>query len=176
MNIIHGLSDLPRFRNAVVTTGSFDGVHAGHQKILARIRQLADSYDGESVVITFDPHPREVIYPRDDSLRLLTSTSEKLTYLKQYGVDNAVILPFTVEFSQLSAREYIERFLIGKFHPRCLVVGYDHQFGLNREGDINLLRQYASGGSFDLVRIEKQEIEDIAISSTRIREAITAGR
>ncbi|MDX1477452.1 MAG: bifunctional riboflavin kinase/FAD synthetase [Saprospiraceae bacterium] len=176
MNIIRDLADLPRFRNAVVTTGSFDGVHAGHQKILARIQQLAREYDGESVVITFDPHPREVIYPRDDSLRLLTSTSEKLTYLKQYGVDNAVILPFTIEFSQMLAREYIERFLIEKFQPRCLVVGYNHQFGLNREGDFQLLQEYAGAGHFDLVRIDKHEIESIAISSSRIREAITAGQ
>ena len=176
MKIIRDLADLPRFRNAVVTTGSFDGVHSGHQKILSRIKQLATKYDGESVVITFDPHPREVIYPRDESLRLLTSTEEKLHYLEKYGVDNAVILPFTVEFSQLSAREYVETFLIEHFAPRCLVVGYNHQFGLNREGDFTLLQQYADDRQFDLVRIDKFEIRNIAISSSRIREAIVNGK
>lgn len=175
MNIYRDLTGLPEFRNAIVTTGSFDGVHAGHQKILFKIRQLAAAYGGESVVITFDPHPREVIYPKDSTLRLLTSTEEKLSYLERYGMDNAVILPFTVEFSQLSAREYVESFLIKRFSPKCLVLGYDHRFGLNRAGNFELLRNYADQGAFNLVRIEKQEIDNITISSTKIRQAIANG-
>ena len=153
MRVYYDLEGLPSFKNAVITTGSFDGVHAGHQKILSQIRHLTNQFQGESVVITFDPHPRQVIYPKDNTLRLLTSTKEKLKYLEQYGVDNAIVLPFTIEFSQQPAREYIEKFLIGKFDPACLVVGYDHRFGLNREGNFELLKEYADRSCFDLVKI-----------------------
>ena len=127
MNVFYDLNSLPDFNNAVITTGSFDGVHVGHQKIFDHINKLAASYDGESVVITFDPHPRQVIYPKDNTLRLLSSTSEKIKYFKQFGIDNVVILAFTIEFSQLHAREYIEKFLIENFNPKCLVVGFDHR-------------------------------------------------
>ena len=119
-----------------------------------QIKSLAEKHNGESVVITFDPHPRQVIYPKDNTLRLLTSTAEKLKYLKENGVHNAIVLPFTVEFSQQPAREYVESFLIGRFAPACLVVGYDHRFGLNREGNFELLKEYQSKGAFDLVKID----------------------
>lgn len=175
MNIFRDLAKLPAFHNAVITTGSFDGVHIGHQKIFAKIRQLAANLQGESVVVTFDPHPRQVIYPKDTSLRLLTTIDEKLSYFRKYGVDNAVILPFTVEFSQLGPREYVEKFLLGRFKPKCMVLGYDHRFGLNRAGDFDLLQSYAENNDFQLVRIDEQEINDITISSTRIRVALGLG-
>ncbi|RLD20700.1 MAG: bifunctional riboflavin kinase/FAD synthetase, partial [Bacteroidetes bacterium] len=161
--------------NAVITTGSFDGVHVGHQKIFSRIKDLTEFYHGESVVITFDPHPRQVIYPNDDTLRLLTSTDEKIKYFRKFGINNVVVLPFTIEFSQQQAREYVEKFLIEKFRPKCLVVGYDHRFGLNREGNYDLLKQYADRKEFDLVKIDKQEIRDITVSSTKIRNALLHG-
>lgn len=176
MNVFHDLDNLPTFKNAVITTGSFDGVHAGHQQIFARIKDLAEFYNGESVVITFDPHPRQVIYPKDDTLRLLTSTSQKVKYFQKFGIDNVLVLPFTIEFSQQQAREYIEKFLIEKFNPKCLVVGYDHRFGLNREGNYDLLKQYADRHTFDLVKIDKQEISDITVSSTKIRNALLLGK
>lgn len=175
MNIFRDIEALPVFRNAVVTTGSFDGVHRGHQRILKRISRLAAHYHGESVVITFDPHPRQVLSPSDDSLRLLSTTEEKLALLKRYGIDNVVILPFTIEFSQITPREYVERFLIDRFHPRCLVVGYNHRFGRNRQGNIRLLESYADQGAFDLVQIDKQEIDHIDVSSTKIRVALGQG-
>ncbi len=175
MNIFHDLNNLPDFKNAVIATGSFDGVHAGHQKIFARINELAEQYNGESVVVTFDPHPRQIIYPKDHTLRLLTSTPEKVKYFEKYGIDNVVILPFTIEFSQQHAREYVEKFLIEKFKPRCLVVGYDHRFGLNREGTYDLLKEYADRDFFDLVKIDKQEVRDITVSSTKIRDAVSRG-
>lgn len=175
MNIFRDLASLPSFRNAVVTIGSFDGVHRGHQRLLKRIQRLARQYEGESVVVTFDPHPRQVLSQSGDTLRLLTTTEEKLDYLREYGVDNVVIIPFTIEFSQIGPREYVERFLIDRFKPRCLVVGYNHRFGRNRQGNFPLLEAYSKAGHFDLVRIEKQEIEHIDVSSTKIRSALSVG-
>ena len=176
MQIHRDLSSIPTLRNPVVTTGSFDGVHAGHQRLITRINELARQYDGESVVVTYDPHPREVVFPRDDSLRLLTSTAEKAKLLEDLGVDHLVIVPFTVEFSQMSPREYIEKFLMGALALKCLVIGYDHRFGLNRSGDFRLLKEYSDAGAFDIIVIDKHEVNDIAISSSRIREALQEGR
>lgn len=172
MRLFHDLTDLPSFQNAVITIGSFDGVHCGHQRILEQVNALAQQVGGESIVITFHPHPRQVIYPQDDSLHLLTTTPEKIYLLEKYGVDNVVIVPFTVEFSQLSADEYIEKFLVDKFHPRYIVIGYDHRFGLNRQGDINFLRWHGERLGYQVVEIEKQEVDDIAVSSTKIRNAL----
>lgn len=175
MNIFRDISSLPVFRNAVVTIGSFDGVHRGHQRLLKRIKRLALHYGGESVVVTFDPHPRQILSPQDNTLKLLTTTEEKLIYLQECGIDNVVIVPFTIEFSLIGPREYVERFLIDKFKPRCLVVGYNHCFGRNRQGNFHLLQSYAQQGAFDLVRIEKQEIDHIDVSSTKIRNALLSG-
>ncbi len=172
MKVFNDLNQLPEFRNAVITIGSFDGVHRGHQQILHKINTLARNTGGESIVITFHPHPRLVIYPKDKSLRLLTTIDEKVALLERYGVDNVVVVPFTIEFSQLSADEYIEKFLLEKFHPRYIVIGYDHRFGLNRQGDINFLRWHAERYGYEVVEIAKQEIEDITISSTKIRNAL----
>ena len=175
MRVFNDLNHLPSFRNAVITIGSFDGVHTGHQRIIEKVNALARQIDGESLVITFHPHPRQVIYPKDDTLKLLTTVEEKVSLLEKYGVDNVVIVPFTVEFSQLSADEYIEKFLIEKFHPKYIVIGYDHRFGLNRQGDINYLRWYGQKGGFEVMEIEKQEVDDIAVSSTKIRKALDEG-
>jgi len=172
MNIFRGLAALPEFHNSVVTIGSFDGVHAGHLKILKRIQQLAESVGGTDVVVTFHPHPREIVYPKDNDLRLLTTLDEKLEYFRQSGVSNVVIIPFTIEFSHQSAQEYIERFLVDKFRPRYVVIGYDHRFGINRTGDVHLLRIYGRDHQFEVVEIAEEEIRDITISSTRIRRAL----
>lgn len=158
----------------MVTIGSFDGVHLGHQKILHRINQLAREIEGESVVVTFNPHPRQVIYPRDTDLSLLTSLEEKIALIEKNKIDHLLIIPFTVEFSQQAPREYIEKFIIGVLNPSFVVIGYDHRFGLNREGNFALLKMYEKQGAFKVIEIEKQEIEDITISSTKIRNAIRA--
>ncbi len=176
MNVYKDLNALPTFQNAVLTIGSFDGVHRGHQKILERIRQLAQEMNGESVVITFHPHPRQVVYPKDKSLKLITTIEEKIALFKRYGLNNLVIIPFTVAFSQQSADEYIEKFLIQKFNPRYIVIGYDHRFGLNRQGDINYLRFYGQKSNFEVIEIEPQQVEEITISSTKIRKAIETGQ
>jgi riboflavin kinase/FMN adenylyltransferase len=175
MQVHHDLNDLPVFRHAVVTIGSFDGVHAGHQRIIEQVIALASEYGGESVVVTFHPHPRQVIYPKDSGIQLLTTLEEKTALLGRLGVDHLVVVPFTVEFSQLNADEYVEKFLYGRFRPRCVVIGYDHRFGLNRQGDINYLHWYSERLGFEVREIEKQEIDNLAVSSTKIRNALMAG-
>ncbi len=175
MNLYKDLNSLPDFRNAVITIGSFDGVHGGHQFILERVKQLAQQVNGESVVITFYPHPRLVVYPKDTSLRLINTIDEKIDLLKRYGIDNVVIVPFTIAFSQQSADEYIEKFLLEKFNPKWIVIGYDHRFGLNRQGDINYLKHYSKEANFQVDEIEPQQIDEITVSSTKVRKAIQVG-
>jgi len=175
MNVYNSLSELPDFKNAVITIGSFDGVHRGHQKILERINQLAKEKEGESIVITFHPHPRQIIYPNDKTLRLLNTIDEKVLLFEKYKVDNLVVVPFTVEFSQQSADEYIQKFLLEKFNPEIIVIGYDHKFGLNRQGDINYLKWYSKEKDFEVIEIARQDIEHIGISSTKIRNFLLAG-
>ena len=175
MNIYRNIQEIPEFKKAVITIGSFDGVHIGHQRILERVRQLASETEGESVVITFHPHPRKVIYPKDDSLKLLTTTDEKLELLKKYSIDHICILPFTVEFAQLHPAEYIENFLIKSFNPAYIVIGYDHRFGINRGGDITMLKTYEEKFNFKVIEIPALELEEIRISSTKIRAALDSG-
>lgn len=175
MKVFNDLNNLPDFKNAVVTIGSFDGVHSGHQKILEKVNLLAKRIGGESIVITFHPHPRLVIYPKDKSLRLITTIDEKVQLFEQYNVDNVVVVPFTIEFSQQSADEYIQKFLVEKFQPRYIVIGYDHRFGLNRQGNIDYLRWHGKSSGFEVIEIEKQQVEDIAVSSTKIRNALDEG-
>jgi riboflavin kinase/FMN adenylyltransferase len=172
MNIFRSLEEIPEIEKAVITIGSFDGVHRGHQKIISRINQLAKEINGSSVIVTFDPHPRSVIYPKDKSLNLLNTLDEKIALLEQFGVDHLVIVPFSIEFSQLQPREYIENFLLKYFSPSYFAIGYDHRFGLNREGNIDLLKEYEEKYDFKVFQIEKQEIEEITISSTKVRKAV----
>ncbi len=172
MNIFRGLSLLPEFKNSVITIGSYDGVHLGHQKILKRIQQLAEEINGVDIVITFHPHPREIVYPKDDDLQIITTLNEKLEYFRRYGVSNVVVIPFTIEFSQQSAQEYIEKFLVSRFHPSYIVIGYDHRFGLNHAGDVHLLKLYGLDHNYKVVQIGEEELRNMSISSTRIRNAI----
>lgn len=175
MKVHQNPDSLPSFRKAVITVGTFDGVHRGHQVLIEKIRQLAHEIAGESVLITFDPHPRAVVFPNDDSLRLLSTTEEKIRLLEKLGVDHLVIVPFTKEFSLLSATAYVEEFLVKKFHPATIVIGYNHQFGHHRDGNIELLRKLADQNSFRVEEIHKQIVDDIEVSSTRIRIALQEG-
>ena len=175
MKVHQNLTQLPSFRNAVITIGSFDGVHQGHQKIIAQVNDLARSIGGESVLITFHPHPRMVIYPREGSVQLIDTIEEKISLLSHYGIDHLVIVPFTVEFSQLSADEYIEKFLVARFHPKYIVIGFDHRFGLGRQGDINFLRWHGQRLGYEVVEISAQQVEEITVSSTKIRKALDKG-
>ena len=175
MRVHRDLNNLPAFRNAVITIGSFDGVHIGHQKILRKVKDLAIANGGESIAITFHPHPRQIVYPKDNTLQLITTTEEKIALFENYGIDHLVIVPFTIEFSQQSADEYIQRFLVQKFQPNHIVIGYDHRFGMNRRGDINYLKWHEKTGGYKVVEIEKKEVNEIAVSSSKIRESLKQG-
>ena len=175
MQVFRDLEALPNLEGTIVTVGSFDGVHTGHQKIINRIKQLSVEHGTKNVVLTFHPHPRSIVYPKDASLKLLSSLQEKIDLFEGFGIDYLVIVPFTIEFSQLPPTEYIEKLLVNNFKPSHIVIGYDHRFGLNREGDISLLKIKAPHYGFNVIEIEKQEIEAITISSTKIRKALLEG-
>jgi len=172
MRVFRDINNLPEFENAVLTIGSFDGVHNGHQALLKKVKSLAQKVDGEVVIITFHPHPRQIIYPKDDTLKLLNSIEEKIQLFEKIGVDNLVIVPFSIQFSQQSADEYVEKFLVEKFHPKVVVVGFDHKFGLNRQGDISFLKFHGKNFGFEVEEIQKQTLSDLKISSTRVRNAL----
>ena len=175
MEVYQDLDSLPDFDKSVITIGSFDGIHIGHQKIIDRLIQLSEEHFVPNVVITFHPHPRSIVYPKDQKLKLLSSLKEKIDLFEKYGVAHLVIVPFTIEFSQISAQEYIEKFLIHNFKPSYIVIGYDHRFGLNRAGNLDLLKLNQERYGYNIIEITKQEIDEITISSTKIREAITIG-
>jgi riboflavin kinase/FMN adenylyltransferase len=175
MNVFYSLESLPDFTNTVITIGSFDGVHSGHQKILQKVTELAKSQAAESVVITFHPHPRLLLNPKDTSVQLLTSTEEKVDLLHQYGIENVVVVPFTFDFANQTPESYIESFLVKYFKPSCIVIGYDHRFGTNRTGDISYLKKYENTFGYKVVEIEKQVIDALEVSSTKIRTALLQG-
>jgi riboflavin kinase/FMN adenylyltransferase len=175
MRVFRDLDHLPSFKNAVVTIGTFDGVHLGHQKLITRINTLAREHDGESIIVTFHPHPRLVINPEDTTLKLLNTTEEKVHLLSQYQVDNVVVVPFSRDFSEQEAEEYISDFLVNSFHPSYIVIGYDHRFGRNRSGDFALLEKCKERFGYHLEAITKEMLDDIAISSTNIRHALQQG-
>ncbi len=175
MKVFNNLKELPKFQNAVITVGTFDGVHKGHQQILNKLNALAQKQQGESILITFHPHPRFIINPNDTSLKLINTLDEKIKLLESYGIDNLVIVPFTKAFSELSAEAYVEDFLLKNFTPNVIVIGYDHHFGKGRKGNIDLLKTYQSRHHFEIELIQKEELEDITISSTKIRQALAHG-
>ncbi len=176
MRVFRDLNSLPKFQNSVITIGTFDGVHLGHQKLIERLRTLATEQNGESIIITFHPHPRLVINPQDDSLKLLNTIDEKIALLEKYGVDNLVIVPFSRDFSEQNAEDYVTDFLVKNFQPKAIVIGYDHKFGRNRTGDFHLLETMKTRFGYQLEEITKEMLEDMTISSTKIREALNQGR
>ena len=162
-------------KNAVITIGTFDGVHRGHQSILQHINAEAKKINGESVVITFHPHPRLLLRPDDKSLQLISTLDEKLDLLEKYQVQNVVVVPFTRAFSTLSASEYITDFLVDKFHPKKIVIGYDHHFGNNRSGNIDMLISHQDKFNFTVDEISKKVVDEIDVSSTKIRKSLNDG-
>jgi riboflavin kinase/FMN adenylyltransferase len=175
MRIHRDLTHLPALRQAVITIGTFDGVHSGHRYIIQQLQETAAACDGETVIITFDPHPREVLQPGGPPVKLLTTLDEKIELLSREGIDHLVIVPFTREFSELSARAYLEEFLIEKFNPHTIIIGYDHRFGHNREGGLELLEAEQNSYGFQLVEIPQQIVHDLAVSSTKIRRSLQEG-
>ena len=175
MKVHNGLDGLPEFNRPVITIGSFDGVHSGHQKLIEKIKSEATENNTETIVITFDPHPRQIVFPKDKTLQLLNTKEEKIELFEKFEIDHLVIVPFTVAFSQQSADEYIEKFLIEKFNPAVIIIGHDHKFGLNRSGDINFLKWHQEKGNYKIIEIDAQQISDITISSTKIRNFLIEG-
>lgn len=175
MNVYHFLQANPVFRNAVLTIGTFDGVHLGHQKVIGRIRALARELDGESVVLTFHPHPRQVLHPEDESLKLIQTLDERMACLERYGIDNLLIATFSSAFSQVEPEEYVRELLVKKIAPRAIVIGYNHRFGHNRKGDVVLLERLSTEYGFSVHLISKEEMDHIHVSSTNIREALLQG-
>lgn len=174
MAVYYSTKDIPGFTNAVLTIGTFDGVHCGHSTILEQVREYAKSVGGESVLITFEPHPRKLIFPEHE-IQMITPLDKKLELITAAGIDHVVVVPFTREFAELSAREYVSGFLVGYFKPDAIVIGYDHHFGNDRKGDINLLKELKEDYDFEVVEIPAQHIQDAAVSSTKVRNAIAAG-
>lgn len=175
MRIYRDISQMPKIRNAVVTTGTFDGVHPGHRTILYRLRQIAERIEGETVLITFHPHPRTVIQPEFTELKLLNTPAEKEELLAQTGLDHLLIIPFTLEFSQITAEEYIREILVKTIGTKKLVIGYDHRFGRGRGGSFRELREMAPRFGFEVEEIPAIEAEGITVSSSKIRQALQAG-
>ena len=160
MRVFRDLDNLPAFKNSVLTIGTFDGVHIGHQKIITRIESVSKQINGENIIITFHPHPRIVIQPQDKSLRLLNTIEEKIALLEKYGVDNLVIVPFSRDFSEQSAEAYITGFLVRNFQPRCIVIGYNHRFGKDRTGDYQLLEAMKQQYGYEMEEITRETLEE----------------
>lgn len=166
---------LPRIKNPIVTVGTFDGVHVGHQKIIGRINEIAQQVGGESVLLTFNPHPRLVLFPDDENIKLITTTDEKNDILASLGLDHVIYLPFKKEFSQLSAQEYVRDFLVNKIGVHTMVIGYDHHFGRNRLGNLALLKELSLVYNFKVEEISALAIDEINVSSTKVRNALLEG-
>ncbi len=175
MNIYSHLSEFKKLTNAVVTIGTFDGVHYGHQKIIKRLCELAKMSGGESVILTFFPHPRMIIDPENQGLKMINTIKEKAEILANLGVDHVIITPFTRDFSNLSAADYIKNILVDTIGTKQLIVGYDHRFGKDRQGGMEQLETYAKVYNFNIEEIPEQDVNDVAVSSTKIRTALLDG-
>ncbi|MFN4006996.1 MAG: bifunctional riboflavin kinase/FAD synthetase [Chitinophagaceae bacterium] len=172
MQVHYSIAQLPLFDKAVVTIGTFDGVHVGHRQIIDQLTQRAAAIGGESVIITFHPHPRVVVQQQQPPIGLLTTLDEKLQLLARLGVDHTVVVPFDDVFAQQSAQAYVKHFLWEKFKPNTVIIGYDHKFGKGRSGDFQLLQQYGERLGFAVQEISEQVLNEVIISSTRVRKAL----
>jgi riboflavin kinase/FMN adenylyltransferase len=175
MRVFHTTQKLPEFKNSVFTQGTFDGVHLGHQKIFETMKGFKEKAGGESVLLTFWPHPRLLLFPEDNQLKLLQTLEEKLEILSKCHIDNVIVLPFTKEFSNILPEDYIKEFLVNKLNIHTAIIGYDHRFGRNREGDIALLNSFKEQFKYEVIEIGAEEVDEITISSTKIRQALSSG-
>lgn len=174
MKVYTDISTISTINNAVVTIGTFDGLHIGHQKVVGEVVKTAKSMGGESVVITFFPHPRKVIQPGFD-LHLIISRKEKMALFEKLGIDHLYCILFTKEFANTTSEAFIEKYVVGPFRPAKVIIGYDHHFGKDRKGDIGFLKEMGHKYGFDVEKIDMQDIDHTAVSSSKIREAISAG-
>lgn len=174
MKVFSSISEFNSTKKTIVTIGTFDGVHIGHQKIIEKLIQESKSSDSESLILTFFPHPRIVLH-ETSSIKLLNTINEKSSLLEKMGLDNLVIHPFDKEFSNLSAEEFVKTILVDLFNVQKIIIGYDHRFGKNRAANIENLIAFGEKYGFEVEQISAQEIDSVSVSSTRIRVAITNG-
>lgn len=176
MKLHNSTDNLPVFKNAVITIGTFDGVHCGHQQIIQKLKDTASAAGGESVIITFHPHPRKVVSSVVTGIRLINTLQERIDLLSKSGIDHLVVVPFTDFFANQSAEEYISDFLVDKFHPHTIITGYDHRFGKERTGNYKLLEEKAAVYNYRLMEIPEHLLDAAKVSSTNIRGAIIHGQ
>lgn len=175
MKVYENIEQFKGAKNPAVTIGTFDGVHLGHQKIIQQLKEAAQSIKGESVILTFHPHPRMILFPDDEDLKLLSTEEEKKELLEKFGVEHLIVHPFTKKFSRITYTEYVRDILVNKLKTKKLIIGYNHHFGRNREGTFQKLKSLAPIYKFELERIPAQDINKIEISSTKIRKALESG-
>ena len=175
MKIYEGIEKFKKKNNAIVTSGTFDGVHIGHQKILRTLKNIATKKNGETVLITYWPHPRLVLDPANDTIKLLTSFEEKASVLESFGLDHLIKIAFTKEFSQMSSARFIKEILVDGIGTKTLVIGYDHKFGHNREGSFESLKANAGNYGFTIREIPRQDIKNVGVSSSKIRRSLSNG-
>ena len=175
MKLHNSTDNLPAFKNAVITIGTFDGVHCGHQQIIKTLKDTAAAANGESVIITFHPHPRKVVSSVVTGIRLITTLQERIDLIAKTGIDHLVVVPFTDFFANQTAEEYISDFLVDKFHPHTIIIGYDHRFGKDRTGNYKLLEEKAAVYNYRLMEIPEHLLDAVKVSSTNIRNAIIHG-
>ncbi|MCS7005528.1 MAG: bifunctional riboflavin kinase/FAD synthetase [Cytophagales bacterium] len=176
MKVYYHLEEFPKVHRAVVTSGTFDGVHLGHQRILQKLCTLANEVGGQTVVLTYYPHPRYVLFPeKTHELKLLHTLEEKIIHLSKHNIQHLIILPFTYELSQMSSHDFIQKILVNALQTYKLVIGYDHRFGKNREGSFEYLQKNAHLFGFSVEEIPRYDIEHVAVSSTKIRQALAQG-
>lgn len=174
MEVYHGIENFSRIAYPVVTTGTFDGVHMGHMTIINRLKEVAEKQKGETVLLTFFPHPRMVLQ-EDNDLKLINTLDEKINLLEKAGIDHLIIHPFTKEFSRLTSLEFVRDLMVNKIGTKRLVIGYDHHFGRNREGSFEHLMEFGPLYGFDVEEIPAQDIDNVNVSSTKIRKALLEG-
>ncbi|RYY69850.1 MAG: bifunctional riboflavin kinase/FAD synthetase [Chitinophagaceae bacterium] len=175
MNVHSNINALPEFHKAVITIGTFDGVHKGHQKIIQQLVKEADAINGTPVLITFFPHPKQIVSSGKNPLYILNTPEEKYALLQQQGILHIVVVPFNKEFAEQTAADYIDQFLVKRFHPHTIIIGYDHRFGNNRQGDYQLLEKEAAQHGYIVKEIPEHVLQDVTISSTKVRTALLAG-
>ena len=175
MKVYNNIHSLPVFKNAVITIGTFDGVHRGHQQILEQLIKEATAIDGTAVLITFYPHPKQVVSLQKGPLYIINTPEEKYDLLHRKGIEHIVVVPFDTAFAEQTATSYIKDFLADKFHPHTIIIGYDHRFGNNREGDYHLLEQEAETYNFKVKEIPEHVLKNITVSSTKIRASLLQG-
>ncbi|MBW6483032.1 MAG: bifunctional riboflavin kinase/FAD synthetase [Vicingaceae bacterium] len=175
MKIYSNIQKFTAINNAVITIGTFDGVHCGHNVIIEKLKKAAHQIGGETVVLTFFPHPRMVVFPDDNDLKLINTIEERTLLLEKAGIDHLIIHPFSKEFSRLSALDFVRDILVNKINAKKIIIGYDHRFGKNRAGDFKDLKNFGETYDFEVEEIPAQDIQQINISSTKIRTSLLSG-